>query len=283
MYKIFFIYLVLVSFLNAYSTGVKYSSNIPGEYQTNQIDENLSDGRDKKIGIYDELGKYAKIDLLFTDSASQTKPIKEFMQDKPTIISMNYYNCPGICSTQFAELAALVDLLDLDLKDFQVLTISIEPTDTPKLALAKKDTFFQNLRLKPDLPDDQWKFLVGNKENIKMFSESIGYYYKKTVDKYKNIDYIHPGALTILGKDGKITRYIYGIDYSPFDVKLALIEASKGQVGGIRVQALAYCFAYDPQAKKYVFMWEKIVGGVMFFSVLALFIYLVITGRKKEE
>ena len=219
---------------------------------------------------------------MFTDASGYTKSIKEFMNDKPTIISMNYYNCPGICSTQFAAVASLIDLLDAKTKDFQVLTISIEPTDTPKLALEKKDTFYKSLVLKPNFPKEQWKFLSGSADNIKKFSDSIGYQYKKIIDKNGVIDYIHPGSLIVLSPKGKITRYIYGIKYSPFDVKMALIEASEERVGGIRVQALKYCFAYDAESKKYIFQWEKIVGGLMFAIVISFFLYLAFTGRKKD-
>jgi len=269
----------LGSFLSGYATSAKYQSNAP---DNSRVISNTPDGDEQKVGIYEKLGEIAKVDTLLTDTLGNKKSIKEFMQNKPTIISMNYYNCPGICSTQFAAVAGLIDLLDAKTKDFQVLTISIEPSDTPKIALDKKETFYKSLILKPKFPEDQWKFLVGDAKSIKDFSNSIGYQYKKIVDKNGVVDYIHPGSLIVLSPSGKITRYIYGIRYSPFDVKMALIEASEERVGGIRVQALKYCFAYDTNAKKYIFQWEKIVGGLMFFIVISFFLYLAFTGRKKK-
>ena len=271
--------ILLSNLLNAYAAQAKYASNAP---EGSRTVSNTPDGNNKKIGIYEELGEIANINAIFTDTSNNTKSIKEFMNGKSTIISMNYYNCPGICSTQFAAVANVIDLLDANIKNFQVLTISIEPTDTPKIALEKKNTFYQSLILKPNFPIDQWKFLSGNADNIKKFSDSIGYQYKKIVDKNGIVDYIHPGSLIVLSPTGKITRYVYGIRYSPFDVKMALIEADEERVGGIRVQALKYCFAYDAESKKYIFQWEKIVGGLMFAIVISFFLYLAFTGRKKD-
>ena len=247
----------------------------------NQDNEKI--GESEKVGVFDQLGKNANTDAVFTDELGESKSIKEFMHNKPTIISMNYYNCPGICTTQFAAVAALIDLLDVSIDEYQVLTVSIEPTDTPALAQKKKDTFYASLKKKKDLPQEQWKFLSGTQENITALSESIGYNYKKVTNKQGGVDYIHPGTLIVLAPSGKITRYIYDLRYSSFDVKMALIEAKEERVGAIRVQALKYCFAYDPVSKKYVFQWEKVVGALMLFIVVSFFIYLVVTGRKKEE
>ena len=279
--KLFIIFCILFNGLYSYATKTSYKSNAP---QNSPTIDNTPNGSDQKVGIYEELGKYAKTENIFSDSEGNKKTIKEFMKNKSTIISMNYYNCPGICTTQFSTVAQLINLLDAKTEDFQVLTISIEPNDTPKLAAEKKDTFYKTLRLKPNFPQEQWKFLSGDAKSIKSFSDSIGYHYKKIINpKTQEINYIHPGSLTVLSPKGKITRYIYGIRYSSFDVKMALIEANDGRVGGIRVQALAYCFAYDTKSKKYIFQWEKIVGGLMFFIVISFFLYLAFTGRKKEN
>ena len=249
----------------------------------NLDDKKIGENENQKVGIFDQLGKNANIDLTFNDEMNNNKSIREFMQNKPTIFSMNYYNCPGICTTQFAAVAALIDLLDVSNDEYQVLTMSIEPTDTPTLAQKKKDTFYASFKKKKNLPQEQWKFLSGTQNNITAFSESIGYNYKKVINKQGGIDYIHPGTLIVVSPSGKITRYIYDLRYSSFDVKMALIEAKEERVGAIRVQALKYCFAYDPVSKKYVFQWEKVVGGLMLFIVVSFFLYLAITGRKEEK
>ena len=237
---------------------------------------------DVKIGIYEKLGDIVDVNATFTTQDNQVKTIKELMDGRATIISLNYYKCPGICSAQFSALASLIDRLDVNLDEYQVLTISIEPEDTPELAKDKQKTFFDSLRLKPNFPKEKWDFLVGTQENINNFSSSVGYKYKKQINKNGIVDYLHPGALIVLSPSGKITRYIYGIKYSQFDVKMALIEADEGRVNATRVQALELCFAYDAQSKKYIFQWEKVVGGIMFLGVLLFFLYLMITGRRKS-
>jgi protein SCO1/2 len=248
---------------------------------TNAGNENVKK-EDVLIGIYEELGNKISLDTQFTDQNGTKKTIKEFMNGKSTIISLNYYKCPGICGAQFASVASLVDRLDVPLDEYQVLTVSIEPDDTPALALDKQDTFYDSMVLKPNLSRDQWTFLVGDQKSIYDLANSVGYKYKKQISKDGVIDYIHAGALIVVSPSGIITRYIYGMEYSKFDVKMALIEADEGRISAARVQALKLCFAYDTQSKKYIFQWEKIVGGMLFLGVLSFFLYLMITGRKKS-
>jgi protein SCO1/2 len=244
-------------------------------------DINKTKKEEVQIGVYEQLGKIIDLNTTFTTEYGQLKTIKELMDGKSTIISLNYYECPGICTTQFSEVASLIDRLDVSNDQYQVLTLSIEPKDTPQLALKKKRTFYESMILKKNLLKNQWHFLVGTQKNITKLANSVGFKYKKQVDKNGVINYLHPGTLVVVSPSGKITRYIYGLSYSQIDGKMALIEADEGRIGATRVAALKLCFAYDAQAKKYIFQWEKVVGGVIFLSVLLLFIYLIITGRKK--
>jgi len=234
-----------------------------------------------QIGVYEQLGKIIDLNATFTTEYGQIKTIKELMGGKSTIISLNYYECPGICTTQFSAVASLIDRLDVPNDQYQVLTLSIEPKDTPQLALKKKRTFYDSMILKKNLPKNQWHFLVGTQKNITEFANSVGFKYKKEIDKNGLVNYLHPGTLVVISPSGKITRYIYGLSYSQIDAKMALIEADEGRIGATRVAALKLCFAYDAQAKKYIFQWEKVVGGGIFLCVLLFFIYLIITGRKE--
>ena len=238
--------------------------------------------KDVQVGVYEKLGAIADINSKFVTETGENKTIKELMDGRSTIVSLNYYKCPGICTTQFAAVASLVDRLDVPLDQYQVLTLSIEPKDTPQDALDKQTTFFDSMMLKPNFPKDKWRFLTGKQKDITDFANSVGIKYKKEIDKNGDVNYLHPGTLVILSPSGKITRYIYGLSYSQFDVQLALVEADEGRVNATRVQALKLCFAYDAKAKKYIFQWEKIVGGLIFFIVILFFIYLVFTGRKKS-
>jgi protein SCO1/2 len=246
-------------------------------------DNNSIKKENVKVGVYEKLGEFASVNSIFTTETGEKKTIKELMNGRSTIVSLNYYKCPGICTTQFAAVASLVERLDVPLDQYQVLTLSIEPKDMPKDALDKQRTFFDSMILKPNFPKDTWRFLVGKQKNITKFANSVGIKYKKQLDKDGTVNYLHPGTLVILSPSGKITRYIYGLSYSQFDVQLALVEADEGRVNATRVQALKLCFAYDAKAKKYIFQWEKIVGGLLFAGVLLFFLYLLFTGRKNND
>jgi protein SCO1/2 len=239
----------------------------------------------KKIGVYEKLGDKIDLGLTFTNEKGKTFTLKEMIGDKPTFLTLNYYNCPGICSPQVASLADTLNTMELlPSKDYNVITLSIEKNDTPKLAQKKKNAFLSNLSNYP-LFDKGWYFLVGNQQNIDAITKAVGIEYERRIGKDGVVDYLHPGVVIAISPKGKITRYINGIKYPKFDLKMSLIEASNGKVNATRVAALAFCFAYDVDSKKYVFQWEKIVGGFMFLSVVLFFVYMVISTmiRRRKQ
>jgi protein SCO1/2 len=235
----------------------------------------------EQIGVYEHLGDTVPLNLTFTDEYNKTKTLKEFIRNKPTVLTLNYYSCKALCSPLLTGVSAVLNKLDLKpYIDYNALTISIDPRDNFQTALAKKQTHLKMIE-KP-FPPQTWSFLTGSQENINKITDAVGFKYKKRI-KDGVIDYLHPGVIIVLSPNGKISRYLNGVDYLPFDLKLALLEAKEERVGPTIAKTLLFCFAYDAKSKTYVFQAEKVIGILMFLIVAIFFIYLVKTGRKKQE
>lgn len=235
----------------------------------------------KEIGIYEHLGETIPLNLTFTNEYNDTNTLKEFIRNKPTVLTLNYFSCTALCSPLLVGVSKVLDQLAMKpYLQYNVLTISIDPNDNPKTALMKKQT--QLNLIKKDFPPQTWSFLTGTQDNINKITDAVGFKYEKRV-KDGVIDYLHPGAIIVLSPNGRISRYLNGIEYLPFDLKLALLEASEEKSGPTIAKTLLYCFAYDPKSRTYVFQAEKIVGIFIFLIVGGFFIYLVKTGRKNKE
>jgi len=160
-------------------------------------------------------------------------------------------------------------------KDFQVLTVSFDATDTPEIARQKKKNYFQLLQ-KP-FPEDAWKFLTGDAENIHSLTEAVGFQFQPQEENFE-----HPVTLIVLSPKGKIIRYLYGTDFLPMDVKLALVEASAGRVGPTISKVLQFCFSYDPKSHKLVFNTLRVTGMVTLLFALSFVTFLAFTGKKRD-
>ena len=240
--------------------------------------------KNEKIGTYEKLGHFVPLDLRFTDEHGVAKSLKEFVNGKPTVISVNYFHCPGICGPQIDSLTkSLGNLKMKEGKEYNALTISFVTTDTPKDALVFKKNHTKLIH-KKDFNADAWHFLVtDNNQTMHTFLESLGYEYKKIVNKQGFTDYIHPTDLAIISPKGKITRYLEGIQYLPFDLQMALIEAGKGTVRPTITRALAFCYSFDPQSSKYVVAYKKIFGVIVSIFLVMIFLYFLITGMKQRK
>lgn len=234
----------------------------------------------EQLGVNEKLGQMVPLDLTFIDEKSNKVTLGEMMDGKPTIITLNYFRCAGICTPQLDDLSRTLTKLDLaENTDYKVLTISFAEDETPELAAAKRKNHLHAIQR--DYVQDAWHFLIGENNSSAVLASKVGFSYEKTVSPTGVVDYIHPAALIILSPKGKVTRYLNGIDQLPFDVKMALVEASEGRVGPTIAKTLLYCFAYDPVGKKYIFVWEKVAATVMLIIVFGFFIYLIKLGRKE--
>ena len=234
------------------------------------------------LGINERLGNMVPLDLTFLDEKGQSKTLKEYMAGKPTIISLNYFRCAGICGPQLNDMAKVLAKVDLaENTDYKVLTISFAVDETPPLAAAKRKTYIEAMG-RPYV-QDAWHFLISENNSSAILADKVGFTYKKTISDVGVVDYIHPASLIILSPKGKVTRYLNGINQLPFDVKMALTEASEGKTGPTIAKTLLYCFAYDPKSKTYIFVWEKVFASIILIITVGFFIWLVKIGRRDED
>ncbi|NOY50376.1 MAG: SCO family protein [Chlorobi bacterium] len=248
-------FFVLIGFLSIFSLGARAGN---------------------ELGVYEHLDEYISDDLIFTDELYNEINLKEAI-DRPTIINLVYYECPGLCSPLMNGLAEAMEKTDIDIgKDYRVFTISFSASEKPPLAKKKKHTY-QKL-VKHGDTDNYWKFLTGDSTNIFKLLDEVGFKVKK-----EGKEYIHPATIIVLSPDGKITRYLYGSTYFlPFDLKMSIVEAAQGKSGPTINKVLNYCFSYDPSGKKYVFNITKISGSIILLLALLLLSSMLYKGNKKK-
>ncbi len=235
-----------------------------------------------QLGVNEHLGDMIPLDLTFINEKGKQVTLKKMMDGKPTMITLNYYKCAGICGPQLADMAKMLSRLDLaENTDYKVLTISFAEDEKPEMAAAKRKAYLSSMT-RPFV-QDAWHFLIGENNSSGILAEKVGFTYKKEVSPSGAVDYIHPGTLIMLSPEGKVTRYLNGIGQLPFDVKMAVMEAGEGKVGPTIAKKLLFCFAYDPKGKTYIFKWEKVMGVVMTITMLIFFIYLIKTTRRDDD
>lgn len=228
----------------------------------------------QKIDVVEKTGQTIPLDLVFTnDSGKQVTLSDYFNQGKPVVLVLAYYNCPMLCSLILNGLTEAAKQVSLEPgKDYTILTISIDPTETYDLAAAKKKNYMAQLSIL-DRPEG-WTFFVGEKSQSKALADSLGflYYYDE-----KKQEYAHPAVLHVLTGEGQISRYLYGIEFKPNDLKISLLEAAKGKIGNSFDKILLYCFHYDPDSKGYVVFAGNVMklGGLLTIVILGLFLGLL--------
>src|SRR4030042_569881 len=176
------------------------------------------------VGIDEKLGHTIPLDILFNDENVHGVSLRQLI-NKPTILAPVYFGCPDVCSFLLYNLARALNQLSSEPgKEYQVLAVSFDETEKPPLALEKKRLYLKMIE-KP-FPEEVWRFLTGEEENIRKLTEAIGFLFKTRGKTFQ-----HPVLMVILSPGGKITRYMYGTDVLPFDLKMALLEASEGRLG----------------------------------------------------
>ncbi|BCR06055.1 cytochrome-c oxidase [Desulfuromonas versatilis] len=227
------------------------------------------------IGVEERLGESIPLDLSFTDEEGRRVLLKELIS-RPTIIAPVYYRCSNVCN--FLQVGLARSLPELKLKpgeDFQVLSISFDETETPHWARNIKRIHMAAMGGK--FPEQSWRFLTGELEDIQRLTEAAGYRYQR-----QGVDFLHPVAVFVVTADGKIVRYLYGTSYLPMDLTLSLMEAAEGRVGPTIRKVVEFCFSYDPANKTYVFNLLRVSGTIVFLTAAGLLTFLVVTGRRKN-
>lgn len=231
-------------------------------------------GKTVEVGIEEQLGSTIPLDAVFFNEFGDTITIGSLI-DKPTVFSFVYFDCPGLCSPLQDGVADVVEHMDMELgKDYQVITISFNTKDTPEKAQIKKQNFVQKIGKEKE---KYWIYLTGDQANIDKVTNAFGFRYK-----VQGLDFAHASAIMVVSPQGKITRYLYGLSFLPFDLKMAVIEAQKGISRPTINKILEVCFAYDPVGRTYTLQITRIVGGLIIFIALLIFITLMLKGRRKD-
>lgn len=231
--------------------------------------------KDPEIGITEHLDEFLPTDIYLVDENNQRVLLSDLI-DKPTIINWVYFRCPGICSPLMEGLAKVMDASDLVAGvDYQVLTISFDPTETIDLGIRKK-TSYLNLVDKKETIRQGWKFFVSDSASIAKGTNAVGFKYKRTGN-----DFVHAASVMVVSPKGKITRYLNGIYFLPFDFKMAVIESSKGMSSPTINKIMQYCFSYDPVGQAYVLNVTKISGTLILFVAMLFFLVLIFKPKRK--
>jgi protein SCO1/2 len=234
----------------------------------------------RDVGVDQKLDQPVPLDLVLRDESGRAVRLGDFFHEKPVLLSLAYYHCPMLCPMVLQGLVRSVRPLSWNVgKEFEMLTVSIDPRETPKQAAAKKRELIADYGRKG--AGAGWHFLVGDAGAVRRLADAVGFRY--TYDP-EHDQYAHAAVLMVLTPQGKISRYLYGIDYAPRDVRLALVEASHDKIGTVADQLLLFCYHYDPATGKYgmAALTSVRVAGLVTLAALATLIVAQIRRDKSK-
>jgi protein SCO1 len=225
--------------------------------------------------VVEKLGATIPLDLIFNDEQGRPVALRSLF-DKPTILTLVYLRCPNICSPLLHELARVVDGGELRPGlDYRLITVSFDPRETPELACTARDNLLATLH-RPIAPD-AWRFLTGDPNTINQLASAVGFQFKRDQE-----DFVHPTVVMFLSRDGKIVRYLYGLELLPANLKMALIDASQGRPRSFMHQIQRLCFSYDPARNTYIFKINRLILAATGLFVIFFLMFLLLRRRKPQ-
>jgi protein SCO1 len=235
----------------------------------------------KNVGIAQNLNEQIPLDLAFRDETGKSVRLGDYMGKKPVILSFVYFRCPMLCSELLTGLERTLKVLKFDVgKEFDVVTVSFDPTDTPALAAAKKAEILK--RYNRASAENGWHFLTGPQESITALTNAAGFQYQFDA---KTGQFAHATAIMVLTPDGRLSQYYYGVEFPPKDLRLSLIQASDNKIGTLADAVLLYCFHYDPATGKYSLIISRVIqvaGGLTILLVGGMLLLLFRRGPDHE-
>ncbi len=232
----------------------------------------------KQVNIEQRLNEQIPLDLTFRDEAGQEVRLGEYFKSgRPVVVSLVYYECPMLCNQILNGLVGTLEAVSFTPgKEFEVITVSFDPRETPELAAKKKETYLK--RYRREGAEDGWHFLTGDKASIDRLAQSVGFGY---VWDERSQQFAHASAIMVATPEGRLSHYFYGIEYSPKELRLSLVEASAGRIGSPVDKLILYCYHYDPTTGKYgpaIMNILRAAGVLTVFGVLAL----ILTLRRRQ-
>jgi protein SCO1 len=226
----------------------------------------------RDVGIDQRLDQPVPLDLAFRDEEGRNVRLGDYFGDRPVVVALVYYECPMLCTQVLNGLVSALGVVSLDPgRDFDVVAVSFDPREGPELARAKKQAYLERYG-RPETAAG-WHFLTGTPDSIGRLTKAVGFRY--TFDKDQN-QFAHAAAIAIATPEGMISRYFYGIEYPPRDLRLGIVEASAGRVGSLADQMLLFCYHYDPSTGRYNFIALTLVriGGLLTVGAFGVFLWL---------
>jgi protein SCO1/2 len=233
----------------------------------------------KNAGLDPKPNGQVPLDLTFADEHGRDVRLGDFFGNRPVVLALAYYRCPMLCTQVLGGMIGALETLTFDAgRDFVVVVVSFDPGETPAMALSKKVT----LTPRYGRPGGEagMHFLTGREDAIKQLTAAVGFRY---VYDPKIGQYAHPALITVLTPGGKVSRYLYGFEFPPRDLRLALVEAADGKIGSAVDQALLYCYHYDPMSGKYGVAILNVVRLAGLLTLAAIGVFLVVSLRRERR
>ena len=225
------------------------------------------------VGVIERLGQTVPLDLALKDEDGNTVTLGGLI-DRPTLLTLNYFRCAGICTPQLNNVAATVSEIALEPgQDFRVLTISFDERDTPEIAARKRQNYLK--LMKRPVPPTAWRFLTGDAATTRAIADAVGFKFQRQGE-----DFAHPGVIIVLSPTGHVTRYIHGVRYLPADVQMAVSEARRELSRPAIAKLAAFCYSYDPAGRRYVLDVKRVVALVTLGVVVAIVAFVNLSGRR---
>jgi protein SCO1/2 len=233
----------------------------------------------REVSIAQRLNEPIPPEIAFRDENGRTVHLGDYFGTKPIVLSLVYFDCPALCTEVLNGELRTMKAITLDLgKDFDAITVSFEPKDTPELAKAKRDVYAGQYG-RPGAREN-WHFLTGDQPSIDALTQAAGFHYAYDSGSRQ---YAHAAAILVLTPHGRIARYFYGVQYPGRDVRLGLVEASEGKIGTPTDHALLYCYQYDPATGKYGLVVMNVVRAAGVLTVLVLGIFMFVMFRRERN
>jgi protein SCO1/2 len=232
----------------------------------------------REVGYDQHLDERVPLDIPFADESGRTVRLGDYFGARPVVLALVYYDCPMLCTQVLNSLTSALGVLSLDPgRDFEIVTVSFDPREKPPLAAAKKAAYLE--RYKRPGGAAGWHFLTGEQPSIDRLTKAVGFRYVWD-DTLKQ--FAHPTGITVLTRDGRLSRYLFGVEYWPRDLRFALIDASAGTIGSPAEQVLLYCYHYDPEAGRYGVAVMRVLRLAAGATVLALAAFVTIMMRREK-
>jgi protein SCO1/2 len=237
----------------------------------------------QEIGWDQRLGERIPLDLAFKDETGRDVVLGDYFGDRPVVLSLVYYECPMLCTISLNGLARALEVLSfVPGQEFEVLTVSFDANEGPDLAAAKKRAYMLSYDKKEEGARG-WHFLTGDEDAVHRLTEATGFRYAWDEETQQ---FAHPAGILVAAPDGTISHYLFGVEYSPRDLRLALVASGKGEVGNPVDQVLLYCFQYDPETGRYsasILNIVRIAGVVTLLAFVGLVLSFSIRRRGQPK